>query len=255
MSEDQKTTAMQAQPVGEKEDDPWIVSLKGQMDWFIVVDAGLDTQCHYEKKDLKTGLRTAIVEGKHQQNSAVAIYAKTKEGKWTQVDNTLLGFAKSHFYLHVLYEPVWSHAMAGLKWGAITGMILKLLDTLIALGSVDPGLAFLFLIAIGACMIPRIGFVAMAVISFYLIKLSKINFFFMGIAAALAGAMLGCLPGMAIGGAIGFYRKKSLPVAQGAIAEADNLVLKAFVLPLLGGVAGIVCYFYVINPWLIKVIE
>lgn len=251
MSENQEMTMDQWMHVEKTQID----TLKEYLDWFIVVDAGLDSQCHYEKKDLKTGLRTAIVEGKHQQNSAVAIYAKTKEGKWTQVDNTLLGFAKSHFYLHVLYEPVWSHAMAGLKWGAITGMVLKLLDTLIALGLVKPELAFFFLIAVGVCFIPRIGMPAMIVISIFLVRVSKINFFFMGIASALAGAMLGCLPGMAIGGTIGLYRKKSLPVAQGAVAEADNLVMKAFVLPLLGGVAWIVCYFYVINPWLIKVIE
>lgn len=255
MSEDQKTTAIQVQPVGEKEDDPWIVSLKGQMDWFIVVDAGLDTQCHYDKKDIKTALRTAILEGQHRQDSAVVVYSKTKEGKWIQTNKTLEGFAKGYFHLHVLYEPVWSHALAGLKWGAVTGMVLKLLDTLIALGLVKPELAFLFLVAVGVCFIPRIGTAAMIVISIFLVRESKINFFFMGMAAALAGAMLGCLPGMAIGGAIGLYRKKSLPIAQGAVAEADNLVMKAFVLPLLGGVAWIVCYFYVVNPWLIKVLE
>src|SRR5208282_3108649 len=125
-------------------------------------------------------------------------------------------FAKGHFKLRVLYEPVWAHAMAGVKWGVLIGIGLKFLDTLILLASVNGELAFMFLVAAGVCAIPRIGIPAMIVVYFVMSKFTKANLFMALLAVMLIGSILGCLPGMAIGGAIGLGRKKNLPLAGDA---------------------------------------
>jgi hypothetical protein len=140
--------------------------------------------------------------------------------------------------------------MAGLKWGIIIGIVAKLADTLFLLGSVDPGLAILFLIAIGICFIPRIGIIGIAIIAVIFMKFSKINFFLIGIAAALTGGILGSLPGMAIGGIIGYYRRNSIARAHDAGMESKGLFLKAVLLPLITGFALFGFYIFVFNPWL-----
>jgi hypothetical protein len=252
MSNEQKLIE-QNQTVLETQEDPRVGSLKREKDWFIAVEGVNETKSYYDKKEIKTTLRNAILEGRHRQASAVAIYVKTKDGKWNLVNKTLRDFAKDYFQLRILYQPVWGHAMAGMKWGILVGIGLKLLDTLILLGSINPQLAFFFLIAIVACCIPRIGVVGMIMVSYLMIKFSKVNFFFIGIAAALTGAILGCLPGMAIGGAIGMYRRSNLPLAQDVMAETGNLMVTTLILPLFGGTALLLFYFYVFNPWLIKV--
>ena len=67
--------------------------------------------------------------------------------------------------------------------------------------------------------------------------------------ATLVGAILGCLPGMAIGGAIGLSRRKTLPCATDAGPEPDGLFLKVFVFPILGGAALWTLYLLIFNPW------
>jgi hypothetical protein len=145
--------------------------------------------------------------------------------------------------------------MAGLKWGALVGVGLKLLDTLIMLGSADPALAFMFLVAIGVCFIPRVGMIAVIIVVIAMAKFTRVNLFIMGLAAALIGAILGCLPGMAIGGIIGFRRKSSLSCARDATPEPEGLFVKAVLLPLIGGCGLFVFYILVFNPWLVSVLE
>jgi len=230
-------------------------SLKNNKDWLAVAQTSSGEQRIFDKKQFIPALRAGILDGLFTAGSAVDVHVKAQDGTWNKTTSSLAQFAKGHFHLRVLYEPVWSHAMAGLKWGALVGIGLKLLDTLILLGSVDPSMAVLFLVAIGVCFIPRIGMAGVAMVSFMMFKYSKANFFMIGLSAALIGATLGCIPGMAIGGAVGFSRKKELPQAPDAEPEPDGLMLKAVVFPFLGGVALWSFYLFIFNPWLLSILE
>ncbi|MBU4054163.1 MAG: hypothetical protein KKA41_07310 [Proteobacteria bacterium] len=228
--------------------------LKAQKDWFIEIDQADGSKHFFGKEEISTRMRAEIFEGKYQKNHSVSVHSKDKDGKWTQKDSPLFEFSKSYFSLRTLYQPVWSHALEGLKWGALAGIGLKLLDTLVLLGTVDPALAFMFLVAIVVCCIPRFGMIGVIGISIFMMKYSKANFFLMGLSAGLVGAILGCLPGMAVGGLIGLARKNSLSVTRDGSSDPEGLFLKAVVLPAIGGCALWIFYIFVFNPWLTNVL-
>lgn len=174
MNETEKT---KNQPVIDRQEELSVESLQKEKDWFIGIEEGGGLTHYYDKEQIVTELRTNILEGKYEKTTSVVIHSKDKDGKWQQSTSTLEEFAKNHFKLRVLYQPVWSHAMAGLKWGAIGGVFLKLADTFLMLLSVDGGMAVLFAVAVGACMIPRIGWIGIAAISYFMFKFSRANFF------------------------------------------------------------------------------
>jgi len=105
------------QPIAAKQVDTAIESLRKEKNWFIGIKEGDDSKDYYDKEQITTELHSNILEGKHQKTDGVVIHVKDKDGNWQQSDSTLEEFVKSHFKLRVLYQPVWSHAMAGLKWG------------------------------------------------------------------------------------------------------------------------------------------
>lgn len=232
-----------------------INSLKEVNEWLMVVKDINGGSSVYDSKELTTILRENILDGKHNKNSEVTIHFKLNDGTWSQANSTLSETAKSYFKLRVLYRPVWSYAMAGLKYGVITGIILKLLDTFIMLFSVNPGAAFLFAISIGVCFIPRIGWLGVAAIGFFMARFGGGNFFLMALGAGIAGAILGCLPGMGIGGIIGYFRKNSMQLAKDAQPESISLFIMTGLLPLIAGCVLIVFYILVITPWMVSLIE
>jgi hypothetical protein len=235
-------------------EDTELTALREATTWFLEIDDVTGKRCHYRSEDIPVALRTAITEGRHDKDAEVVVHSKTEE-KWSESKSTLAELAQNHFPLRVLYQPVWSHAMAGLKWGALVGIGLKLLDTFVLLGSVDPGLALLLLLAAGVCFIPRLGFGAVLVMSFVMMKFTQVNLFLVLGVASLTGALLGCLPGMAIGGIIGLIRRSSLPVAKDASPEAPGTAYQAVVLPMVGGGALLAFYLFVFNPWLLGLLE
>jgi hypothetical protein len=245
----QQTAPAQSAP------DTEVEAFKKSNDWFVVAQTSNGQRRLSNKKLFIDTLRKDILDGVLTAVSTVDIHAKTKEGQWNKSTAPLAQFAKGHFKLRVLYEPVWSHAMAGLKWGALVGIGLKFIDTLILLGSVNPGVAFMLVVVAGVCAIPRIGLPAMIVVSIAMAKFTRANLFITLLSIMIIGSILGCLPGMAIGGAIGFGRIKSLPLAGDATPEREGLALKALVLPLLGGVGLWGFYFFVFNPWLMSVMS
>lgn len=229
-------------------------SLKKETDLFVRINEINESIRYYRKNELNTILRKDILEGRYDKNAPIVIYSKDKDGKWDKADSNLFQFAKSYFKLRILYQPVWAHAMAGLKWGAILGIGIKLLDSTVMLGMVDPVLAFMFLGVIAVCFIPRIGFVAVIIISIAMVKFTNMNLFMMFLSAALVGAILGCLPGMTIGGIIGLVRNKSIIQANDAAPEPEGMFYKAVLLPLLGGGSLIAFYLFVFNPWLVNLL-
>ncbi len=232
-----------------------VENLKKEKDWFVCIQGPGDTRRYYLREEVTTVLRNNIIEGMYQKDSPVMVHSKDKNGNWIQTNSTLFEFTKGYFKLRVLYQPVWSHAVQGLTWGAIIGVLLKLIDTFYMLFTVDPSLAFLFVIAIVVCCIPKIGLIGIIVISIIMMKYSHANLFIMLLAAGLIGAALGCLPGMAIGGIIGFSRRNSFLLAKDAPIEPGGLFAKAILLPLAIGVGLIGFYIFVFNPWLLSVME
>lgn len=241
--------------IGDKPKNPEIESLQKEKDWFIGIKDNGNSTYYYDKEQIVSKLRTDILAGKYKKTNSVEVYYKDNDDSWHQVDSTLEKFAKKNFKIRVLYQPIWSYAMFGLKWGVIIGVILKLLDTFLTLLAVETGLAILFALAIGAVFIPKIGGWLVIPIALAMAKFSSMNLFFVGLSSALVGAILGCLPGMAIGGFIGFTRKNSMQLANDAIPESTGTFLTAVLIPIISGISLIIFHILVFNPWLIKVLE
>ena len=119
---------------------------------------------------------------------------------------------------------------------------------------VDPGHAALFLIALGVCLVPRIGMIAMVILSLPMARVSNVNFFLVAIVAALVGAGLRCLPGMAMGGLIGILRRNGLPISSDAVPEPARLPLGVALLPAIGGAALRYGKFAYFNPRLFSLV-
>ena len=162
---------------------------------------------------------------------------------------------KKHFAVGCLYQPVWSHALAGLKWGAAIGIILKSIDSSIGFYQTDPLMAVLITMGILVCFIPRYGIMSFFLFLFMASRYPDTELLLpMILTVALAGAALGCLPGMAVGGLIGWGRRRSMPRAYDAVTESRGVIVKAVFLPFLAGCAVIAVYIFVIFqvllPWL-----
>jgi len=232
-----------------------VETLKKSKIWFAIAQNNNREKIVYEKETFLQVMEKNILEGIHSAGNPIEVYSKNNKGQWNKLVTTISGFSKGHFKLGVLYQPVWSHAISGLKWGALIGIALKLFDTFLMLLTVEAGMAFLFLVAIGVCFIPRVGVGLMIVIALILSRLSKVNFFFMAIAGALVGAIVGCLPGMAVGGIIGFARKNNLPKAIDAQSEPGSILMKSVIVPAVCGIGIILFYIFVLNPWLIEILS
>ena len=76
----------------------------------------------------------------------------------------------------------------------------------------------------------------------------------MALGAGLAGAILGSLPGMGIGGILGYYKKDSLLLAKDAPPESKHLFIWAGLLPLVAGIVIIAFYIFVFTPWLVSLL-
>lgn len=227
-------------------------ALKIDHNWIAALETPQGVRHVCARKTLAGQLRDDILEGRVHAHSEIDVHAKKADGTWLKETTKLGVLVPGDFELRVLYEPVWSHAMAGLKWGAVIGVGLKLLETAVTLAAVDSTLALLFLGALAVCFIPKVGRTGMLVIAVVASRISKVNFFFMVVGALLAGAVLGCLPGMAIGGFVGCVRRRRLPAARDAKREGRDLVWKAVVLPLAGAAAVWALYFGVVVPWLLR---
>ena len=221
---------------------------------FIAVETADAGVRFYAPDDLLEELRSEVIDGKLAAGANMHVYTKGQDGKWITSTQAVANFVKSIFKLNILYRPVWAHSMAGLKWGALIGIVLKLVDTAVGLMSVEPGAALCFVIAIAVCFIPRVGIVGMITVTVVMGQFYRGNFFMMGISAAIIGAILGCLPGMAFGGLIGLSKRRKLPHAPDAKPEGNAIALKTTLLPFVGGAVLAALYFFVLNPWLMSVL-
>jgi hypothetical protein len=231
-------------------EDADVEALKMSHPWIAVVETGAGERRLCSRKSFADICRGDLLGGAIGGSSIVRVHARNQAGQWTKASVALRQLVGLDFKLRVLYEPVWAHALAGLKWGALVGIGLKCVETFLRFLTVDPTLAIMFLVTAGICLIPRIGTGIMIGVSILMSKFTKVNLFFTVVAVILVGASLGCLPGMAIGAVVGYLRRRGLPRASDSTPEPPGLVFKVLVLPI-GGSLGIwSLYFLVINPWL-----
>jgi len=241
--------------------------INGKENWYILIDSNDGTRISYDRKETKTRLRANILAGKHDQNSTAIIFTRRKPfflpnkdrwnliTNWNQKATTLKEFMKKHFAVGVLYQPVWSHALAGLKWGAAIGIILKSIDSSIGFYQTDPFMAVLITLGILICFIPRYGTMSFFIFLFTVSQYPDTELILpIILLTALVGTALGCLPGMAVGGLIGWCRRRSLPRAHDAVSESRGVIVKAVLIPFLSGCAVMAVYIFVIFhmllPWL-----
>ena len=238
--------------------DPRVEILKKTCDCFFEVEAKDGLLKFYQGKDLLEELPQDLTAGTVDRQSAVTLHTQDPDdaGSWTTVKGDVSELSESHFEIKRLYEPVWTYAMRGMKWGAVGGVILMLADTFLMLAATEPSLGLLFLCAVLVCFIPKIGMLGVCMISMMMFRISEVNFFIMGLSAGLTGAILGALPGMAIGGAIGLLRCNSLASPKDlTIEDRQGNLINAFLAPLCGCTGVFALYLYVFNPWLIEVLS
>lgn len=250
----------------EKEDDPFDYLLANK-DWYILIDSTDGKRIAYEKTEIKKRLRANILAGMHDKNSSAIIFIKRLpmfptrkdnrplEQKWNQKVTTLAEFGEKHFAVGSLYQPIWSYAKAGLKWGAIIGIILNSISFSINLFPTNPVMAFNVTIGILLYFVPKYGKMFFFLVLFLSFKYPDAGLFLPTVlVVALVGAGLFCLPGMTIGGLIGWGRRRFIPRAHDAVPEPKSVLGKAVLLPFLGGSAVIIAYLYVAFNFLLPLL-
>jgi len=152
------TTEKKAAPEPTPEPVPFVM-LPDKKDWYILIDSIDGTRIDYNRKEIKTRLRENILAGMHDKNSSAMIFTKKKpyflpkkdhwnlDSNWNRKATTLTEFAKKHFALGVLYQPIWSYAKTGLKWGV--QLESSCLIFIIFSSLIRPILFLLFLLQLG----------------------------------------------------------------------------------------------------------
>ena len=203
----------------------------------------------FSDNQIVNDLYDMIEEGKLAEDAEVSykIAGNTEETK-----STLREFAKTEFKLDTLYRPIWSHTWAGLTWGCIVGIVLKMLDTAAFLFMGDPLVGVMFIAALAICFIPRIGFMGFAAFFYFSFKMGiPGNLFLTVITSAAVGAILGMLPGMSIGTLVGLVRSRYLPRAPLVQESSGNAFICGFLLPLISGLTIILLWIFWITPMII----
>lgn len=162
----EKKAAPERAPEPAPEPAPFVM-LPDKKDWYILIDSIDGTRIDYNRKEIKTRLRENILAGMHDKNSSAMVFTKKKpyflpkkdhwnlECNWNRKATTLTEFAKKHFALGVLYQPIWSYAKTGLKWGGAIGIILFNIYSNIRHFQTKPLFAILFIMGLIVCFIPK----------------------------------------------------------------------------------------------------
>lgn len=265
-------------------------------DVYILVDSTNGKQIAYGKKDFKSRLRNNILWGKHQRNSPVIISpiklplpAIIRNSPIVRQLNkprltTLLGFGRKTLAIGTLYEPVRTYAKAGLRLGALLGIVLGSINCSYLIREITrtlaffltlknesiihsfsvyilyPFLAFCLLLCLLLAFKPKYGYIALVSSILITFPFSETRPFAVAVLCVLVfTGFMTCLPAMSIGALIGWIRRKSLPVAPDAAPEKIGVVLSYVILPFLSNIALwfivsvtlLLCFLY--SPFLDKV--
>lgn len=230
--------------------------MKQNAEWFMLTtlpDGTLQAYTQPELAQLKPMLQSGEITAAHPVH-LFAYNEATKE--WSDETGTLQAVINNHFELGVMFSPVWEYAVAGLKWGAITGIGLKLLDSLILLIEVQNPM-FIILVFLAAIFVfqRHIGSTIVSAASFGVGYAFGISPFAMLFGVVVAGTILGILPGMFIGAITGLLRRNSIPRAFNAAPESNAFVFTLLLGSLGGSIIILYLYIAVFMPWLVTVLN
>lgn len=178
-------------------------------------------------------LRTAILAGEiRRTDSARRITAATATDaavpKWIPVDE----FARGDASLRGLYRPAWALGLSYAWRGAVAGMVLKALDTTATLFYLNSNAGWLWLGTIASLFLARKWPWAPAVpLAISLSAFHQINFFFMALGAAAAGAFFGWPLGMIVGVLVARFHSKPDAMAPDALPEGNRPLWLGVALP------------------------
>lgn len=231
--------------------DMRIEELKQATNWFLCVQPDQGEAKYFDAPAVTMELRQTILSGEYPKGTPVIVYSKNDQGQWSETKQNLISFARGNFGLRVLYEPVWAHAMKGISWGLRVGAVVQLLFGVLALNQVNPMAAFLLAVFGGALFIPKAGGPVVGIAAFWICKDGQFWIISMALTAMATGAILGCLPGMAVGGIVGIIRAGSFPqAAEGG--DPSNVAVKAVLLPMLGAIALFAFHIIIVEPWALR---
>jgi len=152
------------------------------------------------------------------------------EADWTTVEEVAVGSAE----LRDLYRPVWHKTLVFALYGALTGVVLKMLDTTVTLFAIDDQVGVLWLVVIGSLLVTRwVWFAPLVAIGLMVFSGVQANLFITAIAAALVGATVGTPAGMIVGTIVGLARASGAQKAPDAGPEGRRPLLLGIVLPLI----------------------
>ena len=225
-----------------------------------VETAGWGSRFYCEASQLATlnALGADIRAGAIGRMSRVSSKSTGSKGKIAEWSGTLEGFARRHGSLASLYWPIRQFSRRGLGFGALIGGGLYIFLDGFAMFQVNQSSGALVM-ALPICMlitgVPAIanalpsglrsvaGFGAAAMP--FVIGISGLFTFVLG--GAVAGALLLCFPGMAVGAIVGATRRDRMPVAPDAIKEP---VFPPVAVAALATVAIWVVYIMLVNRYL-----
>ncbi len=223
---------------------------------FYTVAIKNDEQKIYKPVDIEGVFKDDLMNGVLTRKTVVHTHKKGADNKWTETTLPLYDFAKGHYPIGVLYRPVYHHAMTGLVYGIYAGIGLKVLDLVITMFAVQPLAGIMTLVAIAIAFIPKYGFIGVILFSIWIARnFEGPNFYLMIFSSIIAGVILGILPGMGMGGIIGFIRSGKRPKAPDAELEKPSVLFKLGILPLFLGIGLVLAYIFLITPWLLSIIE
>jgi len=187
------------------------------------------------KYALASDLRRDIVEGVIPRSAGARVLvagvaAEAANGGWTTVEE----LAVAHPALRSAYRPVWDSTLRWMGYGALAGVILKLLDTTVTMFAVDGSVGVVWLVVLGSLLLSSRWALAPVAGLFLSIKAGIGGGLFVAVlAAGLVGVAFGAPAGMVIGTVIGHRRRHRAETAPDAPPEGSRPYALGLALPLL----------------------
>ncbi len=214
---------------------------------FEIILAGGETR-HYETAE---AVRSAILAGVIPKFAPIRTVVQAAGGTPVAVE----GWAKSQPKLRSVYAPIWSLSLKGALIGFIAVGILKSIDTLVALGSVNPGAAFLWLLW-GAAMFSPKWKLQLFGAALFLAFNAGANFMMlwgMWFGVAAFAAVFGISAGMFVGTVVGLVKARGAQTAPDAAPEGPRPIVLGIVTPLAVFVIAAVAYVQLVMPALLDI--
>jgi hypothetical protein len=198
-------------------------------------------------------VRAAILRGEVPKAAPIRALGASRNSKAIVVED----WARSNSRLRSIYAPVWSSSLKGAVVGLIVVGILKSLDSLVLLFSVNPPAAILWLLVGAGIFSPKwkAQFMAAALFASFKTGIPFMTLWGAWFGVAAFAAVFGISAGMPVGTIVGLLRAKNHPTAPDANSEGSKPVIWGLAVPLAVFVTAAVAYVQLIAPALLNVIK